>query len=304
MCFFGIGHPILVGIALQLLHDACSKPLACLRGCGSDDGCDRCRCQVVQRELIQTREVDIHPIDVHCYLGKARFSCETFQFLSGRCLPRCAKADGCFVAHKSNERFTDGAVIESDVIPHAECETAATTEHASHLPQRERFVRKELKSLLAKNHVKAFSLQSKIDGAAHKPLDRCTNRCWEGLRDPDHSGIQIESNNTSGGTDTLRRNSSNDARPASDVQHALTNSHMSGIDEGRCPRTEDVPGDITLIQFGRLRGQVPLLVPAHRPFHPSFREIRSAACVTALIWLGGGEAGMYWMEPAIATAPA
>jgi hypothetical protein len=31
--------------------------------------------------------------------------------------------------------------------------------------------------------------------------------------------------------------------------------------------------------------------------------MRAAACVTALICSGGGDAGMYWIEPAIATAP-
>src|SRR5262245_9216799 len=304
MRFFGIGHPIPVGIALQLLRDACSELLACLSGCGGEEGCDRRRCQVVQRELIQTRKVDIDPFDAHCDLGKARFSCEMLQLLPSRCLPRRAKAVGRFVAHKPGERFSDGAIVEPDVIPHAECETAATAEHAPHLPQCERFVRKELQSLLAEDRVKTCILQPKIERAANKPSDRCAHRRRERLRDPDHPGIEIECNDAAGGTDTLRRNSSNDTRPASNVQYALARRHMSGIDERRCPRTEDVPDDITLIEFGRLRAQVPLLVRAHRPFHPSFRDMRSAVCVTALIWPGGGDAGMYWMEPAIATAPA
>ena len=123
---------------------------------GSDDRRDR-RCgQMVQRELIQTREVDIDPTDAHVYSGKARFCCETLQFLFGGGLPRSAKPDGGFVADKSSERFTDGAVVKPDAIPDAERETAAMTEHAAHLPQRERLIGKELQSLLAENHVKAW----------------------------------------------------------------------------------------------------------------------------------------------------
>ena len=208
-------------------------------------GCDRCRCQVVQRELIQTREVDIHPIDVHCYLGKARFSCETFQFLSGRCLPRCAKATAVFVAHKWNKSTCRRRrMLEVATFLH-------TLSARRPLQQSTRRISRNASALsggtenprLAKNHVEAFSLQSKIDSAPHKPLDRCTNRCWERLRDLIIPGFRSSSDNWSGGTDTLRRHSSNEStRPR---KRRPTRAHQQSHERhrrGKVPKDQGCTG--------------------------------------------------------------
>ncbi len=94
-------------------------------------------------------------------------------------------------------------------------------------------------------------------------------------------------------TDTFRCGASDDASPASNVQHALADTDVSDIDKQRRPGPEDVPGEVALVQFGRLRAQLPLPVLGHLPFHPSLRDMCSAVCVTALTWAGGGDAGMY-----------
>src|SRR5947208_1036895 len=99
---------------------------------------------MVQRELIQTGQVDIDPPDAHLHVGKASFHREALQFPCGRNLPRGAKADGGGVACESSERVTDGAVVKPGVDPDAERETAATVEHAAHLPHCDCFIRKEL----------------------------------------------------------------------------------------------------------------------------------------------------------------
>ena len=116
------------------------------------------------------------------------------------------------------------------------------------------------------------------------PFDRCADRCRERSRDGDHCRVQINSYDTSSRTDPFRRGASDDAGPASNVQHALADADVSDIDKQGRPGSEDVPSDVALVPFGRLRAQLPLPVLGHLPFHPSLRDMRSAVCVTALIW--------------------
>lgn len=67
MCFFWIGDALAIGIAVKFFHDARANLLSRLRLGGGDQRRNR-RCgQMVQRELIQPREVDIAPTDTHVY---------------------------------------------------------------------------------------------------------------------------------------------------------------------------------------------------------------------------------------------
>jgi len=261
MCFFRIGNAIPIGIALQLLHDARAKLLAGRRVYCSDDGC-KWRCaQMAQRELIQMGQMDIDPADAHLDAGKARSRCKMLQFLSGGGLaPAGEELDGGFVADVPGECFTNGTALAARAVPYAERETAAMLEHATHVPQRERLVGKELQPLLAENRVEAGIRQSKIERAALDPLDRCSSRCRERSRDGEHPGVQIDTNDVPTGTDALRRSASHDASPASNIQHALALRKPSAVDEQRRPGCEDVSSDVALVQFSGLPGQLPRLV--------------------------------------------
>ena len=115
--------------------------------------------------------------------------------------------------------------------------------------------------------------------------------------------IEVNSYNSSGRADTLRGNARHQAGAAGYVQHTLVLGEVGGVNQQRRPRSEDVPGGIALIEFGRFRRDLPLLLMAHLLPHPSFCDIRSAACVTALICSEAGDAGMCWIEPPMPTAP-
>src|SRR5215213_643999 len=106
----------------------------------------------------------------------------------------------------------------------------------------------------------------------------CTNKCRGGARD--HSGA------------------------AGDVEHMHPRLNRAGVDQGRRPGTENVSGDVALVALSGAIRELPLLVRAHRGCQPRRREICSAAFITAAICVCGGEAGMYWIDPAIAIAPA
>ena len=157
-------------------------------------------------------------------------------------------------------------------------------EHSAHLPKRRQLVGKELEALLAQNCVKAGIRQSQIEGTALEPFDRRAHGRRERPCHGDHSRVEVDPNDPSGRTDTLRSNTRHEAGAAGDVQHALATAESGGIDQQRRPRSEDVPGGVALVELGRLGRHLPLLVLAHLPFHPSLRDIRSAVCVIALIW--------------------
>ena len=205
------------------------------------------------------------------------------QLLSRGGLPRSAKADGGFVSDELSESLTNGTVVKPGIGPHAECEAAAMLEHAVHLHQCGRLIWKKLQSLLTENHVKTDVLELKIERVTLKPFDRSASRYRERPRNADHGGIQIDTNNTSGGTDALCRSASHKACSASNIQHALAFHDASGIDKQRHPRSQDVASDVAFVEFSRLRAKVPWLVLGHLAIHPSLRDIRSAVWVTALI---------------------
>ena len=191
---------------------------------------------------------------------------------------------GGFVADKSRERLADRAVVKPDTVPDAEREAAAVSEHAAHLPHGTRLIGKKLQSLLAENRVHGGvpNRRSSAPPATHS-IDAPTGAgsdCATAIM----AGVQIDPYDTSGRTDPFRRSASHDAGPASNVQHALADADVSDIDKQGRPRSEDVASDVALVQFGRLCAQLPLPVRGHLPFHPSLRDIRSAVCVTALIW--------------------
>src|SRR5439155_10568960 len=124
----------------------------------------------------------------------------------------------------------------------------------------------------------------KIKRAAFDPFDCCAGWFRQRSCDCDHSGVEINSYDTSSSTDTFRCSASDDAGSASDVQHAFADTDVSDVDKQGRPGSEDVASDVALVQLGRLRAQLPLPVLGHLPFHPSLRDMRSAACMTALIW--------------------
>src|SRR5438445_5714645 len=151
--------------------------------------------------------MDIDPADAHLDAGKARSRCKMLQFLSGGGLaPAGEELDGGFVADVPGECFTNGTVVEAGAVPYAERETAAMLEHATHVPQRERLVGKELQPLLAENRVEAGIRQSKIERAALDPLDRCPSRCRERTLDGEHPAIQIDTYTAPSTTGTLSTN--------------------------------------------------------------------------------------------------
>ena len=65
MCFLRIGNPIAVDVAVQLGHDALSNVRARPRVRPSDDWRDWLCGQMVEREYIQTGQVDIDPAEAH-----------------------------------------------------------------------------------------------------------------------------------------------------------------------------------------------------------------------------------------------
>src|SRR4030081_3931539 len=85
--------------------------------------------------------------------------------------------------------------------------------------------------------------------SAFDPLDRCADAYRERSCDGDHSGVQINSYDTSSRTDTFRCGASDDASPASNVQHALADTDISDIDKQTRPGSDDVPSDVALVQI-------------------------------------------------------
>src|SRR5947208_8117571 len=223
---------------------------------------------MAQRELIQMGQMDIGPADARLDAGKARFRCKMVQFLSGGGLaPAGEELDGGFVADVASECFTNSTVVEPEAVPYAERKTTAMLEHATHLPQRERLVGKELQPLLTENRVEAGSRQSKIERAALEPPARSPSRCRERSRDGEHPGVQIDTNDVPAGTDALRRSARHDASPASNIQHPLALREPSAVDKQRRPGCEDVSSDVALVQFSGLPGQLPRLVLVHVACH-------------------------------------
>jgi hypothetical protein len=110
---------------------------------------------MIEDETVQTRQVNIEPIDANLHVGKTGFCCETPQLVLGWHLSGRAKLRRGCIANESSERFADCSVVESRTIPDAERETSTVDEHAPHLPQRDQFVGKELQSLLTENRVEA-----------------------------------------------------------------------------------------------------------------------------------------------------
>src|ERR1700730_10834146 len=160
---------------------------------------------MMQYELIQMGQVEIQPTDANLDVGKARVYCKALQFVFGWDLSRGAKLHGCRIADVSRERFADGAVVGTNPDPHAERQTASMNEHSAHLPQRHQLVGKELEALLAQNCVKAGIRQSQIEGTALEPFDRRgAHGRRERPRHGDHSRIEVDPNDPSGRTDTLR----------------------------------------------------------------------------------------------------
>src|SRR5215470_18181647 len=96
-----------------------------LRRRASEAVCDRRSGQMVQREFIETRQVDIDFMETHFHVGKPRLRCEALQVLFGWVLPRRAEADGGFGRYEASERVADGFMICPGALPHAERKTAA-----------------------------------------------------------------------------------------------------------------------------------------------------------------------------------
>src|SRR5262249_37141255 len=258
--FFWIGDPIAVGVGLQLFCDARRNIVARVGSRGGEVLGDWRSGQMLQREFIDTRQVDIEGMHAHFHVGKAGLRCEALQVLFGRDLSRCAEANGGVGRYRPREGGTDGSVIGSHTRPHAQRKTAAVGKHAAHLPQRERFVGKELEALLTKNHVEARIVEPKIKRAALEPFDRRPNGGRERSCDADHSRIEIDTNNASGGTDTLRRDAGDDAGPTSYIQDALARRRGRGVNQKRRPRAEEIASGAALVAFGSLVAQLELLV--------------------------------------------
>src|SRR6266545_1469666 len=293
MSFFGVGDPIAIGVALQLLRDARANLLARLRIRSSDEWRDRCSGQMIEDETVQTRQVNIEPIDANLHVGKTSFCCETLQLVLGRNLSGSAKLRRCCIANESSERFADRGVVEPLTIPDAERNAAASSENAPYLAQRERLVREKLQALLAEHRIEARIRQLKIERVALEPLNGRTGTSWQRPSHRDHAGIQIDANHVAVGSHAFRRDARHYASSASKVQDAFPCRKVGGIDQQRGPRAKDAASDHLLVSFSRIAAEVPLLVLVHFGFQPSLREIRPAVCVTALICACDGEAGMY-----------
>jgi hypothetical protein len=183
----------------------------------------------------------------------------------------------------------------------------AAADHAAHLAHGACLVGEELQPLLAQHRVDAPVREAEIERAALEPFDRRSPRRRQRPRDADHAGVEIDSDDVPGRTDPLGGDARHHAGAACHVEHALARREPRGVDQQRRPPPEDVARHIAFVELGRVADELPGLLTsvrvAHRPPQPSLREMRAAACVTALICSGGGDAGMYWIEPAIATAP-
>src|SRR5262245_9529419 len=213
---------------------------------------------MVQREFINARQVNIDAMEAHLHLRKTRLRCKELQLRLARDLSRRAEAAGGFARYESSESRADGFMICADAIPHAEREAAPMVEHATHLAQREQLVGKELKSLLTQNHVKARIRQSRVKRAALEPFDRCAGRGRKRARNQDHSRVQIDTNDASAGTGALRRDTSDDARSASNVQHALAGRHPTDVHQQWRPRAENISGGAALVAFGSFAAELEL----------------------------------------------
>src|SRR5256885_16111484 len=110
---------------------------------------------MVERECIEARQVDIHPANAHFHRCKAGFQCQTLQFLFGGRSARSAKVVSNVAAQVSSESFTDGSIINTDAIPHADRKASISAEDTAHFPKRERLVGKKLQSLLTQHEVEA-----------------------------------------------------------------------------------------------------------------------------------------------------
>src|SRR5260370_40502445 len=120
--------------------------------------------------------MDIDPGNANLYVGESGFGPEVLQFFSGWCLPRSAEANGRFVTDESVECFPDGTIINPGTAPYAEREPPARAQHATHLLQRNDFIRKELEALLAENDIEAGIVQPESECATLKPLNQFITR--------------------------------------------------------------------------------------------------------------------------------
>src|SRR5262245_28888973 len=133
MRFLGVLHPVAVRILLQLFTDARGEFGARVGGCRSEGRCDGGSGQMLQREFVHMRQVDIDPIDAQLHVGKAGLRCKPLKVGSARTLPRRAKTGCGFRGYEASKRIADGAMISADTVPYAEREAATAVEHAPHL---------------------------------------------------------------------------------------------------------------------------------------------------------------------------
>ena len=73
---FGIGNPVSVVIGLQLLRHAHADFLPYLGIDGRDYWRSRRSGQMIQYELLQSREVNVQPSDANLHIGECRLRCK------------------------------------------------------------------------------------------------------------------------------------------------------------------------------------------------------------------------------------
>jgi hypothetical protein len=85
----------------------------------------------------------------------------------------------------------------------------------------------------------------------------------ERASDRDHTGIEIETNNLAGRTDTLGGGAGYKTSTAGDIQHAFAHCDARRMYKQWRPWRQDVTGDVAVVSLGRLSTEVPCFVLLH-----------------------------------------
>lgn len=134
--------------------------------------------------------------------------------------------------------------------PYTDREPSAGCRHPEHFPQRFRFIRKELKPMLAQNDVILGCTARNARSVAMAPFDGCQTFTFsEAFGSAKHAFVCIKPGDNSVRTCQARGSSGDYPRTAGDVEHSVPRSNSRSFDERSCPFLHPRRNYVSLIGF-------------------------------------------------------
>lgn len=134
--------------------------------------------------------------------------------------------------------------------PGAHADSATLHQGAVHLPRGCGSIGEELKPLLAEDDVKRFaSAKRKGSGVSLPPIERGSHPSCDGK----HLRIQVDTDHRPTRAQALLRETSDDTRPASDIEKAVAWLEFNVLEQRLDPRPEEWAHERLLVELGKTR---------------------------------------------------